>query len=351
MGNAKKTKTRKWYWIYAILPVIILAIATGCAGRQTQIEDDLDWEAEFNLQVGANETEPQRAGSEDTGNDDELCDADPNAGVDPATIVASINGIDITAGAVMDELGWAMEIAFWENMAYLSPDEPLDVDTVLEDGTTFGRAVLEEAANLAAHIRLYEDYAARHNIVLDPYCMDYHRVFQVINAIIADPEKFAEFEGYMPEYDGAFTIAMEKAEELLARALAGEDFDMLIETYGEDPGMIAHPDGYTFVSGDMVTEFEEATLALEIGEISGLVISQFGIHIIKRVDPIPENIMRGPVPDDLDELIGAKHILIMGSDTSHARMIEAVLIGFETQLHAADIKLLPELDSISVNVG
>ena len=350
MGNAKAVKKRKWLWIYAAVLALILAIATGCTGRQAQVEDELDWEAEFNQLAGADEAERAGAGESPANENEESSRTDPNAGLDPAMIVAKVNGIDITAGAVMEGIDWAMEIVFWENIETLSGEANLNADTLLEDGTTFGRAVLETAANMAAHLMLYEDYAARYGITIVPNPME-HWAFQVIDFIISDPEKFMPFEDYMPECDGAFAIALEKAEELLARVLAGEDFDMLMKTYGEDPGMEQFPDGYTFVSGDMVTEFEEATLELEIGEISGLVISQFGVHIIKRVEPIPENIFRGPVPDDPDELMAAKHILVMGADTTHARMTEAILIGFEGKLELADIELYPELDKIYVGFG
>ena len=336
------------FWIYTMLLAIVLAMAAGCAGRA---EEEMDWEAEFDLLAGTEEPEPDRAGSEQpdygAGATGQTRD---NANIDPDMVVANVNGLDVTAGAVMEEINWAMEVVFWENMAQLSEETNLNADTLLEDGTTFGRAVLEVAANLAAHLRLYEDYADRHSITIIPNPME-HWAFQVIDFIINDPEKFAPFEDYMPEYDGAFTLALERAEELLTRAQAGEDFAMLVYTYGEDPGMDQFPEGYTFVSGDMVAEFENATLALEVGEISGLVISEFGIHIIKRVEPIPENILRGPVPEDPDELMAAKHILIRGSDTTRTRMTEAILIGFEGKLELADIELYPELDEIHVNVG
>ena len=63
------------------------------------------------------------------------------------------------------------------------------------------------------------------------------------------------------------------------------DFDALMIEYSEDGGLVTNPDGYTFTSGEMVTEFEEATRALEYGQISGIVESPFGYHIILRLDP------------------------------------------------------------------
>ncbi|MBE7010773.1 MAG: hypothetical protein E7418_04700 [Ruminococcaceae bacterium] len=75
-----------------------------------------------------------------------------------------------------------------------------------------------------------------------------------------------------------------KAEEVLAKAKAGANFDNLVKEYGEDPGMESSPEGYTFTHGAMVAAFEEASYALEVGAISELVESSYGWHIIKRYD-------------------------------------------------------------------
>lgn len=75
-----------------------------------------------------------------------------------------------------------------------------------------------------------------------------------------------------------------KAEEVLAKAKAGEDFEALIEEYGEDPGMKdeQNKDGYTVLrDGQMVEEFEDACFELRTGDISGLVATDHGYHIIK----------------------------------------------------------------------
>ena len=82
----------------------------------------------------------------------------------------------------------------------------------------------------------------------------------------------------------------EEAEAVLARVDAGEDFDALIEEYGDDPGMSAYPDGYLTYVGDtsFVDEFAAACEALtEDGMTSGLVGSDFGYHIIRRVSTLP----------------------------------------------------------------
>lgn len=71
------------------------------------------------------------------------------------------------------------------------------------------------------------------------------------------------------------------ADTVLQRAQSGEDFDALVEEFNEDPG--ATEAGYTFGTGEMDPAFEEASFALQIGEISGIVESSYGYHIIKRI--------------------------------------------------------------------
>lgn len=81
--------------------------------------------------------------------------------------------------------------------------------------------------------------------------------------------------------------AYSKATNILTRLKNGADFDTLLKDYGEDPGTAQQPDGYVFTKGQMVENFENAAFALKTGEISGIVESEYGYHIIKR-EPLPE---------------------------------------------------------------
>ena len=76
--------------------------------------------------------------------------------------------------------------------------------------------------------------------------------------------------------------AKAEAQKILDRINAGEDFDTLMNELSEDPGLAGNPDGYIFTEGDMVTSFYDAAKALGEGEVSGLVQSDYGYHIIKR---------------------------------------------------------------------
>ncbi len=78
-----------------------------------------------------------------------------------------------------------------------------------------------------------------------------------------------------------------KAEGILAKIKKGEDFDKLMKENTEDPGSEYYPEGYVFTGGEMVPEFEEAVFNIGDNELSGIVESDYGYHIIKRV-PLPE---------------------------------------------------------------
>lgn len=76
-----------------------------------------------------------------------------------------------------------------------------------------------------------------------------------------------------------------KAEDILKRLKNGEDFDKLMNEFSEDPGSKSNPEGYLFGEGEMVKEFEEASFALKNpGDLSDIVKSSYGFHIIKLVD-------------------------------------------------------------------
>ena len=77
--------------------------------------------------------------------------------------------------------------------------------------------------------------------------------------------------------------AKAEAQKILDRINAGEDYDALMNEYSEDPGLAGNPDGYIFTEGEMVTEFYDGAKALAEDEVSGLVKSDYGYHIIKRV--------------------------------------------------------------------
>ncbi len=78
--------------------------------------------------------------------------------------------------------------------------------------------------------------------------------------------------------------ALAKAQALLKRAKAGEDFAALAKANSQDGSAAQGGDLNYFGRGQMVPAFDEAAFKLKPGEISDIVTTQFGYHIIKVTD-------------------------------------------------------------------
>lgn len=269
-------------------------------------------------------------------------------------VVARVNGTNIMANAVQDEMWRAENVLRWDYFDMFPNDWNIDYDRIFRNGLTFGRTVREEAVRFAALAKLYEEYADLHGISADPdgYNPGWqvpHISDTVIWSIVSNPILFAEFERYMDSEDefpdevlaakhilahfdnfDSTEEAEDFANNILARLLDGEDFDTLMHEYTQDTGIFNNPNGYTFVSGVMVSEFEQATRELAIGEMSGLVRTIHGFHIVLRIEPNMNDIW-GFTPRSLEQ-----------------RMMDAIERGFLAKLDGLDITFLSALDNIPV---
>ena len=263
-------------------------------------------------------------------------------------VVARINGTPIRASEIAPHLGTA--------------------DRQLRDrgadlwSQNFEQDVREEAVRIAALPSMYEDFGRSIGLSFEDGESSATITHSVTEAIINDAALFADFERFMPEGQSLAEIESEamiaqmlvqtvfdQSLVIMERALAGEDFAELMHTYSEDGGLADFPNGYTFVAGQMVEEFYEATKALEIGEVSMPIQSQFGFHVIMRIEPNADDMM-SPVDVPEEELLGAMHILLMVeraptledvqtqyNATVMSRMRHAVAVGFNEKLDDANL--------------
>src|SRR5258708_7353319 len=83
------------------------------------------------------------------------------------------------------------------------------------------------------------------------------------------------------------TAKHKQLEDLLKRARGGEDFTKLVKEFSEDIASRTNGGEYTFCPDQMPPEFESAAFALTNGQISDIVTTQYGYHIIKLSEKIP----------------------------------------------------------------
>jgi parvulin-like peptidyl-prolyl isomerase len=96
-------------------------------------------------------------------------------------------------------------------------------------------------------------------------------------------------------------VAKAKAEDLLKQIKGGADFAELAKANSEDSSASAGGDLGFITKGQTVAEFEEAAFKLEVGQVSDIVKTQFGYHIIKSLEK-------------KDDTVHVSHILIKGVD-------------------------------------
>ncbi|WP_129600900.1 peptidylprolyl isomerase [Anaerophilus nitritogenes] len=102
----------------------------------------------------------------------------------------------------------------------------------------------------------------------------------------------------------------ETAKEVLNKIKNGEDFAKLAQEYSKDGSAQSGGDLGVFPKGKMVPEFEQAAFSLKDGEVSDIVKSQFGYHIIKGYsikfedvsDQIRMEMMQTGFKDELEKI-------------------------------------------------
>ncbi|MEJ5300280.1 MAG: SurA N-terminal domain-containing protein [Thermodesulforhabdaceae bacterium] len=111
-----------------------------------------------------------------------------------------------------------------------------------------------------------------------------------------------------------------KAQEILNLAKAGQDFATLAKNYSEDPGTAMNGGDLGYITeSQVIKEFADAAFAMKAGEISDLVQTPFGFHIIKVEDVRPE---RDLPFDDVKNNIKEKLTEIKARDEAYSKAKE-----------------------------
>jgi peptidyl-prolyl cis-trans isomerase SurA len=97
-----------------------------------------------------------------------------------------------------------------------------------------------------------------------------------------------------------------KCQKVLEKIKGGEDFGEMAVLFSEDPSAKDRGDLGYFKKGELLPAFEKEALRLQIGEVSGIVRTDFGFHLIKLLDrkggnPLPFEEVKGKVRDDYYE--------------------------------------------------
>lgn len=135
-----------------------------------------------------------------------------------------------------------------------------------------------------------------------------------MKAIVADEFICARHIFFDASVDGAAQAAQQVAEELLQ----GADFDALFteymgQDYSEEP--------YLFGKGYMVEEFDAAARALAIGQVSGVVKTAYGYHIIRRL-PLDDAYIEEHLASLTEEYVQTRISLAMAQAAAGYEVVE-----------------------------
>jgi len=213
----------------------------------------------------------------------------PPAKPDPATVVAKVNGIEITEGELAlaeEDLGRSIRAEGEEKRA--------QIIQYLADLKAGAKAARERKIEDTA------DYKRRLSYVTEKVLLDELLADEVKKAV--SPEAMRKLyddtvKNLQPEMEvrarHILVETEEEAKKIAERLAKGEDFAALAKELSKDAG--SGKDGGDlgyFTKDRMVKEFAEVAFATEKGKIAAPVKSQFGWHIIKvedsRVKPLPE---------------------------------------------------------------
>lgn len=125
--------------------------------------------------------------------------------------------------------------------------------------------------------------------------------------------------------------ALKKIKEVQEKLKAGGDFAELAKEYSEGPTNVRGGDLGYFRRGQMVEPFEKAAFAMEPGQISDIVKTKFGYHIIKLEDKQPEGLIPfEEIKDKLAEFLKQEEVQMkINAFLKEARKTAQIKVGLK----------------------
>ncbi len=242
--------------------------------------------------------------------------------VDATTVVATVNGVEITLGHVI-----LLRTELPEQ--YLSAPDDILFEAILDQlveqtllGATIEEDPLEVKLTLENEERALRAGAAIQDALSEePAEEDFQAAYD---------EAFAEFPEE-PEFNASHILVEteEEANALVTELAEGADFAALAKEKSTGP---SGPNGGElgwFQRGQMVPEFEQAVMALEAGEVSAPVLTQFGWHVIilneeRIVQPPSLDEVRGEIAQQLQSQIINETVDALRVDAEVERFVDDV---------------------------
>jgi peptidyl-prolyl cis-trans isomerase C len=196
---------------------------------------------------------------------------------DAKTVVATVNGTDITLG----------------HMIVLREKLPAEYQGLADD--VLFKGILEQLIQQEALKQSIGDIGVRNALSIENdnrAFISEQAVQAVISAAVTDAALQtaydAKFANLPPatEYNAAHILVAtkEQAEKIKAEIVAGADFGEKAKEFSSDGAAANGGDLGWFGVGMMVKPFEDAVLAMKAGEVAGPVQTDFGFHLIKLME-------------------------------------------------------------------
>ena len=185
----------------------------------------------------------------------------------------------------------------------------------------FDAALAEEGMTLVQLKDVYSDEIERRLLAERVVRSEVHGSIDVTWGEVEDYyEEHSEEVGQAPEAflvggimvrpkvtEDARQAAVDRMSDASSRLAAGESFEELALEYSDDPSRTTGGDLGMFGRGVMVPEFEDAVFAMNEGEVSGIIQTRFGFHIVEMLESTGDevhvrHILARVVPGPEDEV-------------------------------------------------